>query len=95
MDENNVKEDSVKEDNVKEDSDNTNNFKGITLNDLILLKQIVNLASRRGAFSAEEFKEIGDVYSKLDSFISVQMKVLEDSKESSTCEDGNKVETVK
>ena len=65
------------ENNVKGGSDE----KGITLNDLILLKQIVNLASRRGAFSAEEFKEIGDVYSRLDNFINLQLKVLEDSKE--------------
>ncbi len=65
------------ENNIKGESDE----KGITLNDLILLKQIVNLASRRGAFSAEEFKDIGDVYSRLDNFINVQLKVLEDSKE--------------
>ena len=75
------------ENNVKGDNDE----KGITLNDLILLKQIVNLASRRGAFSAEEFKDIGDVYSRLDNFINVQLKVLEDSKEvSKGVEEDNK-----
>ena len=60
--------------------------KGITLNDLFLLKQIINLASRRGAFSAEEFKDIGDVYSRLDSFVTSQMKVVEDSKSEKTSE---------
>ncbi len=75
------------ENNVKGDNDK----KGITLNDLILLKQIVNLASRRGAFSAEEFKDIGDVYSRLDNFINVQLKVLEDSNEvSKGVEEDNK-----
>ena len=29
----------------------------ITLNDLVLLRNIVNVASKRGAFSAEEFSD--------------------------------------
>tara|TARA_B000000475_G_C15902815_1_gene409305 strand:+ start:59 stop:301 length:243 start_codon:yes stop_codon:yes gene_type:complete len=52
--------------------------KGITLNDLIVIKNIINLASRRGAFSVEEFKDIGDVYSRLDDFVSMQLKLLKD-----------------
>lgn len=73
----------MSENNEKEKTEvvSSDDNKGITLNDLILLKQIVNLASRRGAFSAEEFKDIGDVYNRLDGFITTQMKVLEDSKE--------------
>ncbi len=52
--------------------------KGITLNDLIVIKNIINLASRRGAFSVEEFKDIGDVYSRLDDFVSMQLKLLKE-----------------
>ena len=52
--------------------------KGITLNDLIVIKNIINLASRRGAFSVEEFKDIGDVYSRLDDFVSMQVKLLKE-----------------
>ena len=52
--------------------------KGITLNDLIVIKNIINLASRRGAFSVEEFKDIGDVYSRLDEFVSMQLKLLKE-----------------
>tara|TARA_Y100000739_G_C20562406_1_gene443652 strand:- start:475 stop:759 length:285 start_codon:yes stop_codon:yes gene_type:complete len=84
------------ENNVKEKSEDVKNVdvksvdeKGITLNDLILLKQIVNLASRRGAFSAEEFKDIGDVYNRLDNFINIQMKLLEDNKDSSASASGD------
>ena len=84
MEQNNVKE------SVKVEGEND---KGITLNDLILLKQIVNVASRRGAFSAEEFKDIGEVYNRLDSFINIQMKLLEDSKEKTdTVDDVNNVD---
>ena len=84
MEQNNVKE------SVKVEGEND---KGITLNDLILLKQIVNVASRRGAFSAEEFKDIGEVYNRLDSFINIQMKLLEDNKEKTdTVEDVNDVD---
>lgn len=84
MEQNNVKE------SVKVEGEND---KGITLNDLILLKQIVNVASRRGAFSAEEFKDIGEVYNRLDSFINIQMKLLEDNKEKTdSVEDVNDVD---
>ena len=71
-------EQNIVKESVKVEGEND---KGITLNDLILLKQIVNVASRRGAFSAEEFKDIGEAYNRLDSFINIQMKLLEDNKE--------------
>jgi hypothetical protein len=43
--------------------------KEITIADLNLLKDIVDLASTRGAFRAAEMKEIGDVYNKLTNFL--------------------------
>jgi len=41
----------------------------ITVADLNLLKNIVDLASTRGAFRAAEMKEIGTVYTKLSTFL--------------------------
>jgi len=41
----------------------------ITVADLNLLKNIVDLASTRGAFRAGEMKEIGTVYTKLSTFL--------------------------
>jgi hypothetical protein len=41
----------------------------ITIADLNLLKNIIDLASRRGAFQASEMKEIGEVYDKLNMFL--------------------------
>ena len=41
----------------------------ITVADLNLLKNIVDLASTRGAFRAGEMQEIGAVYTKLSAFL--------------------------
>lgn len=54
---------------------------GITLNDIIILKNLVNISARRGAFSVEEFKEIGEIYEKVDNFCKEQSKLLESSNE--------------
>ena len=41
----------------------------ITVADLNLLKNIIDLASTRGAFRAAEMKQIGEVYDKLNTFL--------------------------
>lgn len=53
----------------------------ITLNDLVLLRNIVNVASKRGAFSAEEFSDIGAVYNKIDNFLKMNLKKMEETNE--------------
>ena len=61
--------------------------KEITIADLNLLKDIVDLASTRGAFRAAEMKEIGDVYNKLTNFLDAvvaQAKAQEESRASNT-----------
>ena len=55
---------------------------GLTLNEIVGLRNIVNLASRRGAFSAEEFKDIGTIYDKVDKFIKKNVKTTQNSDES-------------
>lgn len=47
--------------------DETNN--PIKITDLIVIKNIIDLACSRGAFRAEEMKSIGDVYDKLTVFV--------------------------
>jgi len=65
----------------------------ITLNDLVLLRNIVNVASKRGAFSAEEFSDIGAVYNKIDTFLKMNLKKTEDTDEDkSSSESENKIE---
>ena len=61
--------------------------KEITIADLNLLKDIVDLASTRGAFRAAEMKDVGEVYNKLTSFLEAvvaQAKAQEESAASNT-----------
>jgi hypothetical protein len=41
----------------------------ITVADLSLLKNIIDLASTRGAFQASEMRQVGEVYEKLVIFL--------------------------
>lgn len=41
----------------------------VTLNDLQLLAQVVDLASSRGAFRGNELTQVGAVYDKLTGFL--------------------------
>jgi len=42
----------------------------LTIADLQLLARIIDLASRRGAFQANELSQVGDAYNKLSGFLS-------------------------
>ena len=57
----------------------------ISLNDLVMCRNIIHVASKRGAFSAEEFSDIGGVYNKLDTFLKKHIKTTDEklNKESS------------
>jgi len=41
----------------------------ITVADLNLLKNIIDLAATRGAFHASEMKQVGEAYNKLATFL--------------------------
>ena len=61
--------------------------KEITIADLSLLKDIVDLASTRGAFRAAEMKDVGEVYNKLVAFLDAvvaQAKAQEESQATQT-----------
>ena len=63
--------------------------KEITVADLGLLKNIIDLASTRGAFRAAEMKEVGEVYDKLTAFLEAvvaQAKAQEETAASNTGE---------
>jgi hypothetical protein len=54
----------------------------ITVTDLDLLRQIVDLASSRGAFKGAELSQVGEVYNKLTRFLELavaQTQVQQDS----------------
>ena len=50
----------------------------ISLNDLVMCRNIIHVASKRGAFSAEEFSDIGGVYNKLDTFLKKHIKTTDE-----------------
>ena len=41
----------------------------LTLQDLVLVAQIIQLTSTRGAFRAEEMEQVGGLYNKLIAFL--------------------------
>jgi len=65
-----------------------NKVLSLSLNDLASIRNIINVASKRGAFEAGEFEDVGKVYSKLDGFLKEQSKLLE---EQMSKEEANKV----
>lgn len=59
----------------------------ISLNDLQLLLQIVDLASSRGAFRGAELTQVGAIFDKLNAFltfIAEQQKAREEAEETAT-----------
>lgn len=49
----------------------------ITLADLDLLRQIIDLASSRGAFKGSELGDVGAVYNKLTSFLGLAAEQIQ------------------
>ena len=45
----------------------------LTVNDLIVIKNVFDVCSARGAFKAEEFQTVGQVYTKLSNFLNTIM----------------------
>ena len=45
----------------------------LTVNDLIVIKNVFDICSQRGAFKAEEFQTVGQVYTKLSNFLNTIM----------------------
>jgi hypothetical protein len=41
----------------------------LTVQDLVNIRQVIDVASQRGAFRANEFKVVGETYEKLSNFI--------------------------
>ena len=60
----------------------------ITVADLNLIKNIIDLASSRGAFRAGELKEIGEVYNKLTAFLDAVIAQAQEQEANSASEAG-------
>jgi hypothetical protein len=51
----------------------------ITIADLDMLKQIIDVACSRGAFKGEELSQIGTVYNKLTTFLNLAVAQAQQS----------------
>ncbi len=52
----------------------------LTVQDLGVLRSIIDVASQRGAFRANEMEAVGKTFNKLDSFLSTVQKAEEEAK---------------
>ena len=62
-------------------SENTNE---LNINDLAVMRSIIEISTKRGAFEAGELAPIGAVYTKLDTFlkaVEAQQKAAKESEE--------------
>ena len=51
----------------------------LTVQDLASIKQIIDVASQRGAFKPNEMMTVGQVYTKLDTFLAAVQKQQQES----------------
>ncbi len=52
----------------------------LTVQDLGVLRSIIDVASQRGAFKANEMEAVGKTYNKLDTFLQQVQKAEEEAK---------------
>ena len=67
--------------------ENTNDSTQITIADLDTLRNIVDLASTRGAFRGAELTQVGAIYDKLTAFLDAiiaQAKAQEEANQAAT-----------
>ena len=57
----------------------SNQLPSITLSDLAAIKNIIDLACRRGAFGADEIKEVSFIYERVNDFVKASLAQLEAS----------------
>ena len=54
---------------------------GLHVDDINLIRQVIEIASTRGAFQAGELKSVGEVYEKVTTFLNEVQANTEQSKE--------------
>jgi hypothetical protein len=61
----------------------------LTITDLATLRNIVDLASTRGAFRANEFREVGEVFDRLNQFVEASVAAAQAQQETQTVAQSN------
>lgn len=61
---------------------------GISFNDLVIARNVIQIASQRGAFTdPKEYQEIGALYRKLDNFVTSVQEQAQAQKEAEEAKD--------
>lgn len=60
----------------------------LSVTDLAILKNIIDLACSRGAFRANEMRQVGDVYDRLSAFLDDLVATAEAQQSASTPSQG-------
>lgn len=58
----------------------------LTVQDLGVIRSIIDVASTRGAFKANEMEAVGKTFNKLDAFLQTVQKAEEEAKKEGTAE---------
>lgn len=66
----------------------------LTVTDLIYLRNIIDVASTRGAFRGEELLVVGQTFNKLSSFLEVIEKSVDADQEAESDSDNEKPESI-
>jgi hypothetical protein len=62
------------------ESSNEQNPAELTIQDLAAIRQIIDVASQRGAFKPNEMVTVGQTYTKLDTFLQAVVNQQEETK---------------
>ena len=62
----------------------------LTVQDLGVLRSIIDVASQRGAFKANEMEAVGKTFNKLDAFLQTVQKAEEEAKKEGTAPEAPK-----
>ena len=60
----------------------------LSLADLALMAQTINVCTKRGAFNADEMRPVGELFDKLKAFVSAANKAAEEQKKLDSVEEG-------
>jgi hypothetical protein len=59
----------------------------LTVTDLLVLRNAIDLAATRGAFRANELSAVGTVFDKLALFVETVARIVEEAEEASTTDE--------
>jgi len=62
----------------------------LTVQDLGVIRSIIDVASQRGAFKANEMEAVGKTFNKLDAFLQTVQKAEEEAKKEGTAAEAPK-----